>query len=100
MLVAEELGVDSKNVDQIMSQLQTAPPKVKRLLSTNEAAGDVAKKLGISPEWTYVIIKNVGNYGEVFERHLGQDSALKMDRQTSPNRLAIDGGLLYAYPIR
>ena len=100
MLVAEELGIDSKNVDQIMSQLNTAPPKVKRLLSTNEAAGDVAKKLGISPDWTYVIIKNVGNYGEVFERHLGQDSALKMDRQTSPNRLAIDGGLLYAYPIR
>lgn len=100
MLVAEELGINSKNVDQYMSQLDTAPPKVKRLLSTNEAAGDVAKKLGINPDWTYVIIKNVGNYGEVFERHLGQDSALKMDRQTSPNRLAIDGGLLYAYPIR
>jgi general L-amino acid transport system substrate-binding protein len=100
MLNAEELGVTSGNIDAVMSQLDSAPPKLKRLLSQNEAAGDVAKKLGISPDWTYVIIKNIGNYGEVFERHLGQGSPLKMDRQTSPNRLAIDGGLLYAYPIR
>lgn len=100
MLTAEELGINSKNIDQIMSQIDAASPKVKRLLSPNEATGDVAKKLGISPNWSYVIIKNVGNYGEVFERNLGKDSALKIDRQTSPNRLAIDGGLLYAYPIR
>ena len=100
MLTAEELGINSKNIDQIMSQIDTASPKVKRLLSPNEATGDVAKKLGISPNWSYVIIKNVGNYSEVFERNLGKDSALKIDRQTSPNRLAIDGGLLYAYPIR
>ncbi|MCD8503709.1 MAG: transporter substrate-binding domain-containing protein [Burkholderiaceae bacterium] len=100
MLNAEELGITSQNIDQVMSQLDSAPPKVKRLLSQNEAAGDVAKKLGISPNWSYVVIKNLGNYGEVFERHLGKGSALAMDRATSPNRLAIDGGLLYAYPIR
>jgi general L-amino acid transport system substrate-binding protein len=100
MLNAELLGVNSQNVDQIMAQLDTAPPKVKRLLSPNEAAGDVAKKLGVSPDWSYVVIKNVGNYGEVFERHLGQGSVLRMDRLSGPNQLAIDGGLLYAYPIR
>lgn len=100
MLNAEELGISSKNIDEVMSNIDSAPPKVKRLLSPNEAAGDVAKKLGISPNWSYVVIKNVGNYGEVFERHLGKDSAMGMDRASSPNRLAIDGGLLYAYPVR
>ena len=100
MLAAEELGITSSNVDQIMGQLASASPQVRRLLSRDQAAGEVAKKLGISPDWSYAIIKSVGNYAEVFERHLGSDSALKMDRRSSPNRLARDGGLLYAYPIR
>jgi general L-amino acid transport system substrate-binding protein len=100
MLAAEELGITSRNVDQTMGQLASASPQVRRLLSKDQAAGEVAKKLGISPDWSYAIIKSVGNYGEVFERHLGAESALKMDRRTSPNRLARDGGVLYAYPIR
>lgn len=100
MLVAEELGVNSKNVDQFMANIATASAPIKRLLSKDDAAGDVAKKLGISPNWSYAIIKNVGNYGEVFDRHLGKDSALKMNRQTSPNRLVSQGGMLYAYPIK
>lgn len=100
MLAAEELGVSSKNVDEIRGKLDAASPQVKRLLSKDGAVGDVAKKLGISPDWTYAVIKQVGNYGEVFDRHLGKDSVLKMDRQTSLNRLARDGGLLYPYPIR
>lgn len=100
MLAAEELGVTSMNVDQIMANIATASPPIQRLLSKDSAAGDVAKKLGISPNWSYAIIKSVGNYGEVFERHLGQDSALKMNRQTSPNRLVSQGGMLYGYPIK
>lgn len=100
MLAAEELGITSGNVDSIMGQLSSASPPVRRLLSKDQAAGEVARKLGISPDWSYAIIKSVGNYGEVFERNLGSDSALKMDRRASPNRLARDGGLLYAYPIR
>lgn len=100
MLAAEALGVTSKNVDQIMANIATASPPIQRLLSKDSAAGDVAKKLGISSNWSYAIIKSVGNYGEVFERHLGQDSALKMNRQTSPNRLVSQGGLLYGYPIK
>lgn len=100
MLAAEALGVTSKNVDQIMANIATASPPIQRLLSKDSAAGDVAKKLGISPNWSYAIIKSVGNYGEVFERHLGQDSALKMNRQTSPNRLVSQGGMLYGYPIK
>jgi general L-amino acid transport system substrate-binding protein len=100
MLAAEELGVTSKNVDQIMANIATASPPIQRLLSKDSAAGDVAKKLGISPNWSYTIIKSVGNYGEVFERHLGKDSALKMNRQISPNRLVSQGGMLYGYPIK
>lgn len=100
MLAAEELGITSRNIDQTMNQLANASPQVRRMLSKDQAAGEVARKLGISPDWSYAIIKSVGNYGEVFERHLGAESALKMDRRTSPNRLARDGGLLYAYPIR
>lgn len=100
MLNAEELGITSENIDQVMSGLDTAPPRVRRLLAPNEAAGEVARKLGISPDWSYVIIKNIGNYAEVFERHLGRYSPMQMDRETSPNRLVVDGGLLYPYPIR
>jgi len=100
MLAAEELGVTSKNVDQFMASIASAPAPIKRLLSKDDAAGDVAKKLGISPNWSYTIIKSVGNYGEVFERHLGKDSALKINRQTSPNRLVSQGGMLYSYPVK
>jgi general L-amino acid transport system substrate-binding protein len=100
MLVAEDLGVNSQNIDEIISKLDSASPQVKRLLSKEGAVGDVAKKLGISPNWTYAVIKSVGNYSEVFERNLGKGSVLKIDRGTSINRLSKDGGLLYPYPIR
>jgi general L-amino acid transport system substrate-binding protein len=100
MLTAEELGVNSKNVDQFMANIATAPAPIKRLLSKDDAAGDVARKLGINANWSYTIIKSVGNYGEVFERHLGKDSGLKMVRQTSPNRLVSQGGMLYGYPVK
>jgi general L-amino acid transport system substrate-binding protein len=100
MLTAEELGVNSKNVDQFMANIATAPAPIKRLLSKDDAAGEVARKLGINANWSYTIIKSVGNYGEVFERHLGKDSGLKMVRQTSPNRLVSQGGMLYGYPVK
>jgi general L-amino acid transport system substrate-binding protein len=100
MLVAEELGVTSANVDGVVAKLASQPKDVQRLFAPDQAAADMAKKLGISPRWAYAIVKNVGNYGEVFERHLGKSSALKMDRAATPNRLVRDGGLLYAYPIR
>jgi general L-amino acid transport system substrate-binding protein len=100
MLVAEELGVTSANVDNVVAKLASQPKDVQRLFAPDQAAADMAKKLGISPRWAYSIIKNVGNYGEVFERHLGKAAALKMDRAATPNRLVRDGGLLYAYPIR
>ncbi len=100
MLLAEEAGVTSANVDDIVAKLDKQPKDVQRLFAGDQAAADMAKKLGISPRWSYAIVKSIGNYGEVFERHLGKNSALHMDRAASPNRLVGEGGLLYAYPIR
>lgn len=100
MLLAEEFGITSANVDGVVAKLASQPKDVQRLFAPDQAAADMAKKTGISPRWAYAIIKSVGNYAEVFERHLGKTSALKMDRAASPNRLVRDGGLLYAHPIR
>lgn len=92
MVTAEELGVDSKNVDQMM----TSPnPEIKRLLGTEGAAGE---QLGLTKDWAVRIIKLVGNYGEVFERNVGQGSPLKIARGL--NALHSKGGLQYAPPIR
>jgi general L-amino acid transport system substrate-binding protein len=92
MVGAEELGVDSKNVDD---QLKSENPNVKRLLGVTEGAG---KNMGLDEKWAYNIIKQVGNYGESFERNVGQGSALKIDRGL--NAQWTDGGLMYALPIR
>lgn len=100
MLLAEEFGITSANVDGVVAKLASQPKDVQRLFAPDQAAADMAKKMGISPRWAYAVIKSVGNYAEVFERHLGKTSALKMDRAASPNRLVRDGGLLYAHPIR
>lgn len=100
MLLAEQYGVNSGNIDKIVASLGTAAPEVQRLLAKDQAASEMARKLGINQAWTYNIIKSVGNYGEVFERNLGKSSALAMDRARTPNRLVKDGGLLYANPIR
>jgi general L-amino acid transport system substrate-binding protein len=92
MLTAEELGVTSKNVDE---KLKADNPEIKRLLGTE---GDFGKELGLSNAWAYQIIKLVGNYGEVFERNVGEGSKLKIKRGL--NALWSKGGLQYAPPIR
>ncbi|HYQ92497.1 MAG TPA: amino acid ABC transporter substrate-binding protein, partial [Candidatus Competibacteraceae bacterium] len=70
-------------------------PDVKRCLGVE---GDMGKNLGLSNEWAYNIVKQVGNYGEIFERNIGQDSPLKIARGL--NALWSKGGLQYAPPIR
>ena len=57
----------------------------------------LAGNLGVAPGWAVRAIKAVGNYGELYERNLGQGSLLKIER--GPNRLWTDGGLMYAPPI-
>jgi general L-amino acid transport system substrate-binding protein len=92
MLTAEELGINSKNVDD---KLKSDNPEVKRLLGTE---GDFGKSLGLNNDWAYQIIKKVGNYGEAFERNVGEGSKLKIKRGI--NALWSKGGLQYAPPIR
>ena len=58
----------------------------------------MGKNLGVDDKWAYNIIKQVGNYGEVFERNLGQQSAMKLERGI--NAQWRDGGLMYAWPVR
>ena len=92
LITAEELGVTSKNVDEM---LKSDNPNVRRLLGVE---GDQGKGLGLSNDWAYKIIKQVGNYGEVFDRNVGEGSALKIQRGL--NALWEKGGLQYAPPIR
>jgi general L-amino acid transport system substrate-binding protein len=93
MVEAEELGVSSQNVDDMKAS--TENPNIRRLLGTE---GEMGKDLGLPSEWAYNIIKMVGNYGEIFEKNLGQSTPLKIERGL--NALWTDGGLQYAMPVR
>ena len=93
MITAEELGVNAGNVDQMRSD---ANPEIQRLLG--QGNNDFGKSIGTDAQWAYRVIKQVGNYGEVFERHVGKKTPLKLDR--GQNALWTNGGLQYAPPIR
>ena len=92
MLNAEELGVTQANVDQM---LKSDNPEIKRLLG---AEGKFGEAIGLPNDWAYRIIKHVGNYGEAFERNVGQGSRLKIQR--GQNALWTKGGLQYGQPVR
>jgi general L-amino acid transport system substrate-binding protein len=93
MLEAEEKGITSKNVDEMKAK--STDPQIKRLLGVTPGMG---KALGVDEDWAYRIIKQIGNYGESFERNLGAGSALKLDRGL--NKLWTQGGIQYAPPVR
>ncbi len=93
MLEAEEYGITAANVDKMKAE--NTNPVIKRILGTTPGMG---KALGLDDDWAYRIIKQVGNYGESFERNMGDKSALKLPRGL--NRLWTQGGLQYAPPIR
>jgi general L-amino acid transport system substrate-binding protein len=92
LLNAEEAGITQKNVDE---KLGSTNADVKRILGKD---GDFGKGLGLDNDWVVRIIKQVGNYGEIFDRNVGAGSRLKIDRGF--NRLWKEGGLHYAPPIR
>ena len=92
MIEAEEYGISSTTVDEMM---KSDNPTIKRILGTTPGMG---KSLGVDEKWVYNIIKQVGNYGESFDRNVGMGSALKIERGL--NRLWTQGGLQYAPPIR
>ncbi len=90
LIEAEELGVSSTNID---ARLRRGGRDVQGLLGTQTGPA-----LGLDQGWVVNVIRSVGNYGEIFARHLGADSPIKLER--GPNRLWTAGGLLYAPPVR
>ena len=92
MLDAEELGVTSKNVDEMK---KSDNPSIRRLLGIE---GEQGKAFGLPNDWAYNVIKQEGNYGEMFDRNVGDGSPLKIKRGL--NALWTKGGLQYGIPIR
>jgi len=92
LLDAEELGVSKANIGD---QLNSANPEIRRLLGVE---GQFGESLGLTSDWAVRIIKAAGNYGEVFERNVGQGSPLKIARGL--NALWTKGGLQYGLPVR
>jgi general L-amino acid transport system substrate-binding protein len=92
LLEAEELGVSSANVDEMLA---SDNPAIKRLLGVE---GDFGTPIGLTKDWAYQIIKLVGNYGEVYERNVGPSTPIGLARGL--NALWKDGGIQYSPPIR
>ncbi|MBD1564498.1 amino acid ABC transporter substrate-binding protein [Vibrio sp. SA48] len=92
MINAEEYGITSKNADEM---LKSNDPNIKRILGLD---GPKGKGLGIRDDWGYQIVKQVGNYGESFERTVGTGSPLQISRGV--NALWNAGGFMYAPPLR
>ncbi|MHB1217576.1 MAG: amino acid ABC transporter substrate-binding protein [Alphaproteobacteria bacterium] len=89
---AEESGVTSANVNEMKS---STDPNIQRLLGVT---GDMGQKLGLDNAWAFNAIKQVGNYGEIFERNVGQKTPLRLARGL--NATWKNGGLMYAMPVR
>ncbi len=92
MIDAEELGINKGNVD---AKLKSDDPETRRLLGVE---GQYGEALGLTNDWAYRIIRQIGNYGESFERNIGQGSPLKIVRGL--NALWTKGGLQYGPPVR
>ena len=91
-VAAEEKGVGAANVSSMKTH---SDPEVRRLLGVE---GSLGKDLGIDNSWAYRIIEHVGNYGEIYARNLGKGTPLGLDRGS--NALWVNGGLMYAPPLR
>lgn len=92
LIQAEEFGITSRNVDEM---LKSADPEIQRFLGVTPGLGAA---LGLDDKWAYNIVKQVGNYGEIFERNVGPQTPLAMERGL--NALWTKGGLMYAAPFR
>jgi len=92
MIQAEEFGMTSNNVDEM---LKSTDPRIKRFLGITPGMGS---QMGLDDKWAYNIVKQVGNYGQIFDRNIGPDTPLALQRGL--NALWTEGGLMYASPIR
>jgi general L-amino acid transport system substrate-binding protein len=94
LVQAEEFGITQANVDEMKNSTN---PDIRRFLGVEQDT-KIGTDLGLTNEWAYNIVKGVGNYGDVFERNIGQNTPLKIERGL--NALWTKGGLQYAPPIR
>jgi general L-amino acid transport system substrate-binding protein len=94
LIIAEELGITSENVDQLASA-PTDNPEINRVLGTE---GEYGAMMGLSKDWAVNVIKANGNYGEIFEKHIGSETPIGLARGL--NALWTQGGILYAPPFR
>ena len=92
MVAAEDKGITTANVSGMKTP---SDPEVRRLLGVE---GSLGKDLGIDNDWAYRVIEQVGSYGEIYERNLGKDTPIGLDRGS--NALWRNGGLMYAPPLR
>jgi len=96
LINAEELGINSKNVDDVRAH--STNPEVRRMLGVE---GTLNKGLGLSKDWAYNIVKEVGNYGEVYDAYMGSGPlGVNIPREGSLNALWTNGGLMYSPPFR
>lgn len=92
LIEGEEMWITEKNA---ASLIESGTAAQKRVLGAGSSASTA---MGHDPKWTYQVLSTVGNYGQIFERHLGKESHLKIDRGL--NRVWSNGGLMYAPPAR
>jgi general L-amino acid transport system substrate-binding protein len=92
LIQAEESGVTQANLAKMK---KSDDPPIQRLLGIQSGYGQF---IGLDDAWAFRVIESVGNYGEMFERNLGSGSVMKLAR--GPNNLWMQGGLMYALPIR
>jgi general L-amino acid transport system substrate-binding protein len=94
LIAAEELGVTSANVGELAAQ-PSNNPEINRLLGTE---GKLGEMLGLKPDWAVKVIQAGGNYGELFEKNIGENTPIGLARGL--NAQWTNGGLLYALPFR
>ena len=97
LFIAEELGITSENIDDFVEHKD---PNIQRFMGEIDGgeAPHLGAKLGLRSTWASDIIREVGNYAEIYERNIGPNTKLGLDRGL--NKLYTDGGLLYAPPLR
>ena len=96
LIEAEERGITQANVDAVVKQAAADPSQtsLRRFLGVDPGLG---RKLGLADDFVVQVIRATGNYGEIYNRHLGPDSAVAIPR--GANRLAGEGGLMISPPF-
>ena len=97
LFIAEEMGINSKNIDRFVNHID---PYIQRFMGelNGKDHPHLGAKLGLDAKWSYNVIKQVGNYEEIYERNVGPDTPIGLQRGL--NRLYSHGGLLYAPPLK